>query len=441
MDGDVIDAGAGRAVVVMEQVGGGGHAARDFSDQAAFAAPVAPHRAAITVVPFRPLRGKRADLIAAHAEIPWLGDELDGRQHRVLPHRGQKRGIAVVSVRPARQRGGEVEAEAVDVTDLDPVAQRIHRHLQHARMGQVDRAAAAGEVVVVARIFLVEPVIGRVVDAAERQRRAEMIALGGVVIDHVEHHLDAGVVQPRHRGAERVERVVLRIARLRREERQRVVAPVVGKLPLHQHPVVDQPVDRQQFDGGDAEFLEMVDHRRRAQPAIGAAPARRDVVALLRQALDVGLVDDGVFPGDVRPYLAAAPVEALVDHDRLRHAARIVAAVKGKILARAPRSIAEMRVAPHQAAGEPLGIGIEQQLVGVEAVPAFGRIGAVDAIAIELPGRDVVEIAVPDVLVALGQFDPLEFAAALAVEQAKLDLFRIGREQRKVGAPSVPACT
>ena len=275
----------------------------------------------------------------------------------------------------------------------------------------------------------------------KRQRRAEMVALGGVVIDHVEHHLDAGVVQPRHGGAERVERVVLRIARLRREERQRVVAPVVRKLPLDQHPVVDQPVDRQQFDGGDAEPLEMVDHRRRAQPAIGAAPARRDVVALLRQALDVGLVDDGVFPGDVRPYLAAAPVEGLVDHDRLRHAAGIVAAVKGKILARAPRAIAEMRVAPHQPAGDPLGIGIEQQLVGVEAVAALGRIGAVDAIAIELPGRDVVEIAVPDVLVALGQFDPLEFAAALAVEQAKLDLLRIGREQRKVGAPSVPACT
>ena len=64
---DVIDAGAGRAVVVMKQVGGGGHAARHFADQAAFAAPVAPHRAAIAVVPFRPLRRKGTDLITAHA--------------------------------------------------------------------------------------------------------------------------------------------------------------------------------------------------------------------------------------------------------------------------------------------------------------------------------------------------------------------------------------
>ena len=185
----------------------------------------------------------------------------------------------------------------------------------------------------------------------------------------------------------------------------------------------------------------MLDHRRRRQAAIGTAQVRRHILARLGQAFDMRLVDDGVFPGDGGAHLAPAPVEGFVDHDRLRHAARIVAAVEGEVLACAPGAIAEMRVAPHQAADEPLGIGIEQQLVGVEAVPALGRIGAVDAIAIELPGRDVVEIAVPDVLAALRQFDPLEFAAALAVEQAKLDLFRIGREQRKVGAPSVPACS
>ena len=64
--------------------------------------------------------------------------------------------------------------------------------------------------------------------------------------------------------------------------------------------VVDQPMNRQQFDGGDAEPLEMIDHRGRGQSAIGAAQAGRDVAAFLREALDVGLVDDGVFPGDVR---------------------------------------------------------------------------------------------------------------------------------------------
>src|SRR5882757_6257895 len=72
MDGDMIDAGARRAVVVVKQIGGRRHPAGHLADQAAFAAPVAPHRLAITVVPFRPLRRKRTDQIAAEAEVPGL---------------------------------------------------------------------------------------------------------------------------------------------------------------------------------------------------------------------------------------------------------------------------------------------------------------------------------------------------------------------------------
>src|ERR1019366_2385444 len=86
-------------------------------------------------------------------------------------------------------------------------------------------------------------------------------------------------------------------------------------------------------------------------------------------------------------------------------------------------------------------IGIEQQLVGVEAVAVLRLIGSMNPIAIKLSGRNVVQISVPDVFGTLGQFDALEFAAALTVEQAELDLLRVGREQRKIGAPAVPACT
>src|SRR4051812_35642285 len=98
-----------------------------------------------------------------------------------------------------------------------------------------------------------------------------------------------------------------------------------------------------------------------------------------------------------------------------------------------------MRIAPDQPSGEPLGIGVEQKLVSVKAVAVLGLVGAVDAVAVELPGRDVVEIAVPDILGSFRQFDPLELAAALAVEQAQFDLLRVGRKQRKIGAPPVPA--
>lgn len=77
-----------------------------------------------------------------------------------------------------------------------------------------------------------------------------------------------------------------------------------------------------------------------------------------------------------------------------------------------------MSVAPDQAAGELLGIGVEQQLVRIETMAVFRLIRPVHAIAIELARRDVVEIAVENVLVVLRQFDALEFAAALAIEQA-----------------------
>jgi hypothetical protein len=53
----------------------------------------------------------------------------------------------------ARQRRGEIEAEAVDVHLEHPVAQRVHDELQHARVLHVEGVAATGEVHVVARVL------------------------------------------------------------------------------------------------------------------------------------------------------------------------------------------------------------------------------------------------------------------------------------------------
>src|SRR5580704_129600 len=114
MHRDVIDAGALDAPVMVEEIGRAGHTAGDFADQAAFAAPIAAQRAAIAVVPFRPLRRKTSDLVAAHAEIPGFGDQLDGSQHRVLANGGEEGGVAIKTVRAAAERRGEIEPEAVD---------------------------------------------------------------------------------------------------------------------------------------------------------------------------------------------------------------------------------------------------------------------------------------------------------------------------------------
>ena len=108
----------------------------------------------------------------------------------------------------AGQRAGQVEAEAVDVHLGDPVAQAVHDELQDARVLHVERVAAAGEVHVVARVLRRQPVVGGVVDAAHRQRRPQLVALGGVVVDHVEDHLDAGGVQRPHHHLELLHRLL-----------------------------------------------------------------------------------------------------------------------------------------------------------------------------------------------------------------------------------------
>src|ERR1700738_360931 len=88
-----------------------------------------------------------------------------------------------------------------------------------------------------------------------------------------------------------------------------------------------------------------------------------------------------------------------------------------------------MRIAPDQAAGNGFGIGIDEKLVGVEAQAALGIVWAVDPVAIELPRQHIIEIAVPDILGPLRKRYALDLPAAVPIEQAELDLFRIGGKQ------------
>ena len=136
------------------------------------AAPEVAHGVAVGAVPLGPLGREAADLVAAGADVPRLGDQLDLADDRVLLHHLEEGGELVDVVELAGQGGGEVEAEAVDVHLGDPVAQRVHDQLQRVRVAHVEGVAGAGVVHVVALVVLDEAVVGRVVDALEAQRRA-----------------------------------------------------------------------------------------------------------------------------------------------------------------------------------------------------------------------------------------------------------------------------
>ena len=95
----------------------------------------------------------------------------------------------------AGQRRCEIETKPIHVHLDDPIAQAVHDQLQHARMGHVERVAAAGIIHVVAPVVLDQTIIGSIVDAAEAKCRAQLVAFAGMVVDDVEDHLDPFAVQ------------------------------------------------------------------------------------------------------------------------------------------------------------------------------------------------------------------------------------------------------
>ena len=80
----------GCALVVVEQVVGGGEAARELAAVDAAAQPVAAHGVAEAVVPFQEAAGEAADLVAVGTGIPGFGDQARAGQHRILAQRGEE---------------------------------------------------------------------------------------------------------------------------------------------------------------------------------------------------------------------------------------------------------------------------------------------------------------------------------------------------------------
>src|SRR5262245_38063814 len=122
-------------------------------------------------------------------------------------------------------------------------------------MGEIERVSATREVVVVTGLIGEKPIVGGIVDAAEVERRAKVIAFRGMIVDHIEDDFDAGVMQSRNGRSKRVERRARSVTRLGREEAQRVVAPIVAQAALDQMTIVDEGVDRKQLEPAGAEPL------------------------------------------------------------------------------------------------------------------------------------------------------------------------------------------
>src|SRR5947209_5388240 len=116
-----------------------------------------------------------------------------------------------------------------------------------------------------------------------------------------------------------------------------------------------------------------------------------------RHPLHMRFVDHGSIPRrSWKP--VPFPGERVVDDDALRDTAGAVVGIGLEIFLRAANLVGEERVAPLDPASDRLGVRVDEQLRGIEAMSLLGPVRTVDAIAVVLPRANVREIAVPDLI-------------------------------------------
>ena len=115
-----------------------------------------------------------------------------------------------------------------------------------------------------------------------------------------------------------------------------------------------------------------------------------------------------------------------------------VALVEAEIAVGMADGVAEQRFRPFQLAHQLFGVGVDEQLVGVEAMTVLRVVGPVHAIAIDLTGVGVGQVAVPDLVGVLGQFDALDLGFTAGIEQAQLHFGGVCGKDGEIHAQAVP---
>ena len=288
-------------------------------------------------------------------------------------------------------------------------------------MKEVECVARPREIDVLARVVGYEVIVGAVVDSLECEGGAEVVALRCVVVDDVENHLESRGVERPHHLLEFGDLILEGKARVGGEEADRVVAPVIREPAVDEPPSANAVMNRQQLDARHAQGAEMLDDGLGAEAEVGAAHFLRHTGMLDRHALDVALVNHGLVPRNLRRAVAP-PVERRIDHDTFGHGAAGVAVVARQVPPGAADGVAVHRIVPAHRPGDGPGVGVEDELGGIEAEALLRLVGAVDAVPVQLPGTGIGQIAVPNLIGLLSQRDELRLIRLMrGIEQAELD--------------------
>ena len=282
--------------ILVELTGRAQKPCPEFLGAMTVTAPVTPHRVSKTIIPFGKFRRKFAKTVSAGANIPRLGNQSDIRQHRILAQGIEETAIAVKTMVFSGKGGGKIKAKPVNAHLQHPEAQTVHHHPQHLRVCHIQRVATSCIIDIVARLAGNQTVIGRIIKAAIAQGRTSVIAFRSVVVDHIQNDLDIMGVKFADHVAKAKKALRTVVARLGSKEADCVVAPVIAQTPVHQKPVIDERMNRQQFNGCHTKLLQMLQHGVRSQPFIGAFDSLGHRWMLLGKAFDMDLIDQCIVP-------------------------------------------------------------------------------------------------------------------------------------------------
>ena len=287
-------------------------------------------------------------------------------------------------------------------------------------------------------IALDEAIVGAIVDAAEGNGRAHVIALGGVVINHVEDDLDAGLVEGADHGLELGDHLARLLGKgivmVWGEKAEGVIAPVVAQPQVAQAIVLQELVDGHELNGGNAKLFEVVNDGRVGHAGIRAAQLFWYVRVGHGHALNVGFVNDLFIIGNMGAVVATPVKEGIDDHRQHGVAQRVLFVAAGAGFLGVDVIGIQGGIAVEFAV-EGSGIRIDKELGRVAAQAVFWFIRAIDAVAVALARGDIGEVDMPHMGGNLRHFDA--FLIAFFVNEAELNLVCYLGKQGKVGAGSI----
>ena len=188
---------------------------------------------------------------------------------------------------------------------------------------------------------------------------------------------------------------------MRGEKSDGVVAPVIRQVTSLQGWIIDELVDRHQFNGRDAKILQVFDDRRMSDPCVGAAQLFRHVRVQHGHAAYMCLVNDCLGIPVVRATVIA-PVEGLVDDDGEHRVVDRVVVIRLRWVVEV---VGKDRIGIVDLPFNCFRIRVEQEFGRVASMPLVWRVGTVDAVAIALSGPYAGQVGVPLVIIDLSEFN------------------------------------